>query len=281
MSGGGLERRLVLSCLLAGVLAGLAAFAFARIVGEPLIARAIDYESARAAAEQALAHATGHDHGGEVVSRELQSGWGLGLGLVAYAAALGGIFAVVFAVSLGRWRTLGPRALALLLAGAGFVSINVVPALRYPAVPPGASLESTTRARGGVQLLALIASVALMVLAVWCGRQLAQRWTTILGWIGGATLWAAGVTALVLLLPTPGELSGNSRAAEAPPALRDPSGAVVFPGFPADLLADFRAYSLASHFLIWLVLGVVFGLLADRMFSRSRSAPTLDGVLSG
>jgi predicted cobalt transporter CbtA len=281
MGGGGMERRLVLSGLVAGVIAGLAAFAYARIVGEPLIVRAIDYEAARSVAEQTLASETGHDHDTEIVSRGVQSGWGLALGLVAYAAALGGIFAVVFAVCLGRWRNLGFRWLAILLAGAGFISVNVVPALKYPAVPPGASLASTTRERGGVHLLLLIASVVLLVLAVWCGRHLASRRTATAGWISGAALWAAGVAALMVLFPSPGELSASQRASEAPLALTDRSGAVVFPAYPTDLLTDFRLYSLGSHLLIWLILGVTFGLLVDRLLRRSSSAPTLDGVLSG
>jgi predicted cobalt transporter CbtA len=277
-----MERRLVLRGLLAGLVAGLVAFIYARIVGEPLIAQAIDYESGRAAAAEALTHsAAGHSHGEEeIVSRGVQSGWGLAAGVIGYAVALGGIFSVVYAACLGRFQQWSPRVLALVLAGAGFVAINLVPFLRYPANPPAVSLEETARPRGGYYLLLVIASIAMLVLAVWIGRRVADRSTTVNGAVVGFGAWAFLTVLALLVFPSTGSMSGSGRAAETPLPLLDETGAIVFPGFPADLLYDFRLYSLGVHLLMWTVLGVVFGLLAERLLSHRPSTRTIDDVFS-
>jgi len=108
---------LLLRGMLVGVLAGLLAFGFARIFGEPQVDRAI-------ALEGALGHS--HDHGGhdhaaapaaepeepELVSRETQAGLGLLTGAVVYGAAVGGLFALVFAFAYGRVGRLDARATA-------------------------------------------------------------------------------------------------------------------------------------------------------------------------
>ncbi len=43
-------------------------------------------------------------------------------------------------------------------------------------------------------------------------------------------------------------------------------GQIVYPGFDADVLWKFRWYSLLNQTLIWLVIGLVFGALVDRLF---------------
>jgi thiamine transporter ThiT len=49
-----MEKKLILRGTLAGAVAGLLAFLFARIFAEPQIQKAIDYESARDAAQALL-----------------------------------------------------------------------------------------------------------------------------------------------------------------------------------------------------------------------------------
>lgn len=277
-----MERRLVLNGLLAGLVAGLVAFVYARIVGEPLISQAIDYESGRAAAEEALSHAAGgHSHGGEeIVSRGVQAGWGLAAGMIGYGVALGGIFSVVYAACLGKFQRVSPRVLALMLASAGFVAVSLVPFLKYPANPPAVSLDETTGPRSAYYLLLVIASIALMVLAVWLGRRVVNRSSTINGVVAGFVGWALLTAMTLLVFPTIGSMSGSGRAAETPLPLLDETGAIVFPGFSADLLYDFRLYSLGIHFLMWAVLGIAFGVLAERLFANHRDTKTLEDVLS-
>lgn len=277
-----MERRLVLSGLLAGLLAGLAAFAYARLVGEPLIDHAIDYESGRAAAEAALAHAGSATHadGEEIVARGVQAGWGLAFGLIGYAVALGAVFSVVYAACLGRVARMSPQVLALLMAGAGFVSLNVVPFLKYPPNPPAVSLEESARPRGGYYLLLVIASVALLVVSVWVGRRVAQRSSTLNGVLAGAGTWTLGVIITTLAFPSPGSMTGLGRAAETPQPLRAADGTIVFPGFPADLLYDFRLYSFGVHVILWGVLGVGFGFLVKRALAGREAPRNLEDVFS-
>lgn len=277
-----MERRLVLSGLLAGLLAGLVAFAYARLIGEPLIDRAIDYESGRAAAEAAIARTTDSHHAGtgEVVSRGIQAGWGLAFGLIGYAVALGAVFSVVYAVCLGRVGRMAPQLLGLLLAGAGFVSLHLVPFLKYPPNPPGVSLEESARPRGGFYLLLVIASVALLVLAVWVGRRLANRFDTVNAVLAGGGAWVLGVFLALVAFPSPGSMTGLGRDAETPQPLRDSDGTIVFPGFPADLLYDFRLYSIGVHVIVWSVLGIAFGFLVKRVLGGREAPRNLEDVFS-
>ncbi len=94
-------------------------------------------------------------------------------------------------------------------------------------------------------------SLLSLVGAIWLGQRFAQRvgnWT--------ATLLAAGafivaVAIVMLILPSLGHLSANvseygSVATETPLPLHDKSGAIVYPGFPADDLYLFRLYSVPT-----------------------------------
>ena len=96
----GLVRALLTRGMLAGLVAGVAAFAFATVVGEPWVREAIAYEETASAADE---H---HDVGGTVVSRTVQSTAGLLTGTAVAGVALGGLFALVYAFALGR---VGPR----------------------------------------------------------------------------------------------------------------------------------------------------------------------------
>src|SRR4051812_49373221 len=121
--------KLLLRGMIVGLIAGLFAFAFARVHGEPQVDRAIAFE------EQA-AQAAGEAPKPEPVDRSTQAGIGLATGVLVYGAALGGLFALVFSFAYGRLGSLGPRGTAALLALLGFLALVVVPGLKYPASPP-------------------------------------------------------------------------------------------------------------------------------------------------
>jgi hypothetical protein len=120
---------LLLRGLLAGLLAGLFAAGFSFLAGEPSIERAIASETARepAAAQPSMP---------EIVSRSVQRGAGLLTAYIVYGAAIGGLFSLVFALAYGRVKGFDPKALSALLAFAGFVTLVLVPELKYPANPP-------------------------------------------------------------------------------------------------------------------------------------------------
>lgn len=268
-----MERALILRGLIAGALGGLLAFVFARIFAEPLIDRAIAYEDGRGAAQDALDRAAGFEipvtEGGAVVTRAVQANLGLGVGMVLFGLAMGALFAVAYALCLGRTGMIRPRPLALLLAAAGFVTVFLVPFLKYPANPPAVGTDSTVRDRAGLFLLLLVVAVFAAVLATVIGQRLRPRcgtWNAALLAGGG---FVAVVAVVMLALPPLGHLdanavAGSERASETPRPLLDADGTIVYPGFPADVLAEFRIYSVGAQLLFWSALALVFAPLAER-----------------
>jgi predicted cobalt transporter CbtA len=267
------EKRIVLRGLLVGAVGGVLAFVFTRIFAEPLIQRAIDYESAREQAQDALDTAAGRPvgaGGADIVSRAVQANFGLGLGVIAFGAAMGVLFAVAYTICLGRVGNLRPRTLSVLVAVFGFLGLFLVPFVKYPANPPAIGHEETIRQRSALYMIMVLASVGLLILAVVLGQRLKSR----LGnW--NATLVAAGAFVVVIgvlmaVLPPLGHLSFNvenygRQATETPLPLTDPSGTIVFPGFPADVLFQFRLYAVAAQAILWAVIGLGFAPLAERL----------------
>ena len=274
-----MEKRIIWRGILAGAIGGLLAFLFARVFAEPQIQQAIDYESARDAAQQTIDKAAGlpvESEGMEVFSRAVQANIGIGVALILFGAAMGGLFAVAYMLYLGRSGRLRPRTLALLVAGGGFLGMYLVPFLKYPANPPAIGHADTIQLRSSFYLLMVAASVLFLVLTVWLGKRLQPRFGT---W--NATLIAAGVfiaaTAVVMLvLPSFGDLPANKsyhQATETPAPLTDATGKIVFPGFPADLLFNFRLYSIGAQLVLWGALGLVFAPLAERLLGEPRTRP--------
>jgi Probable cobalt transporter subunit (CbtA) len=144
---------LLLRGMLVGVFAGLLAFGFARIFGEPQVDRAIAFE-------EQMDQAKGEAPEPELVSRETQAGLGLFTGVIVYCAAVGGLFSLVFAFVFGRVGRLGARATAALLALGGFVAIVLVPDLKYPANPPSVGNPETIGLRTELFFVMLVISVA-------------------------------------------------------------------------------------------------------------------------
>ncbi|WP_067510038.1 CbtA family protein [Actinoplanes sp. TFC3] len=275
-----MEKQIIGRGILAGALGGVLAFGFARIFAEPQIQQAIDYESGRDAAQQALDKAAGlpvEPEGMEVFSRAVQANIGIGAGIIFFGAAMGALFAVAYALYLGRAGQIRPRTLALLVAGGGFMGMYLVPFVKYPANPPAIGHEDTIQQRSSFYLLMVAASVLFLILAVWLGKRLQPRFGT---W--NATLIAGGVfivaTAIVMLaLPQFGELATNRQlhqATETPAPLTDASGKIVFPDFPADLLFTFRLYSVGAQLILWATIGLVFAPLAERLLGGAPARRT-------
>jgi hypothetical protein len=264
-----MEKQIIWRGLLAGALAGVLSFIFSRIFIEPAIDSAIGYEDGIGGAREALAGAAaGHDHGGaqggfEGFTRAVQMNIGMGLGVLLFSVAIGAIFAVVFAVAYGRVGDVSARLLSLYVAGGMLVSLFIVPALKYPPSPPALSLDETIRQRTMLYLLMVVLSAVLFVAAVYLGRRLNEK----LG-VWNATLVAAGsyivASAIVMLvLPT---------VDETPGPLLDDAGTIVYEGFPADLLYDFRLYSLGNQVVIYATIGLAFGVMAAKLLGEKRRA---------
>jgi hypothetical protein len=270
------EKKLILRGVLSGAVAGLIAFVFARIFAEPQIQKAIDYEAGRDAAQAALDKAAGLTVGpeeAEVFSRHVQADIGLGIGIVLFGVAMGALVAVVYTLCVGRVGNVRPRQLAVLVAGAGFLGFCLVPFLKYPANPPAIGNHDTIQIRGTLYLVMVACSIALLALAVWGGQKLRPRFGT---W--NATLLAAGgfvvaIGVVMLLLPSLGDLPANREmfrgaGTETPQPMTDPAGRIVYPGFPADVLAQFRLYAVGAQLVMWTALGLLFAPMAARLVER-------------
>jgi len=246
--------------MLAGLLAGVLAFAFARLIGEPSINQAIAFESY---VEYTLHH---EQPGMEVVSRPLQSTAGLATGTLIFGVGMGGIFALVFSAAYGRMSALRARGTAALLGCLGFVAVFLAPFLKYPANPPAIGDPVTLRARTFLYLVMIALSVTAMVLAVSLRQPLATRFGA---W--NATLAvAAGYLVLVAIcwLAMPGV---NEVPQVAVPGV---VGQVTGDGvsFPATVLWDFRVASVGLQAVIWASLSLTFGPMAERLLEGQAEA---------
>jgi predicted cobalt transporter CbtA len=246
------EKRLIGRGLLAGAIGAVLAFVFARLCAEPVIGRAIAFEDGRTDAENA--HGV-HEHGAELFSRGVQSNAGLGFGVLIFGVAMGALFGVVFCVVLPHAGSAAPQSLSLLLAAAAFVAVYLVPFVKYPPNPPAVGQSDTIGARTGWYLATVLASVVLTIAAVWLARGLTVRFGAWKGRLLAAGAYVAAVGVVLMLLPS---------TDETPQPVRDASGAVVYPGFPADVLYEFRLLALATQLVLWATIGLVFATLVRR-----------------
>ncbi len=233
--------------MLAGFLAACLAALFALAFAEPQVDLSIARETAHAA------HA-GMPAGEEIFSRATQKGAGLFTAMALYGAAVGGIFALIFAYAHGRvgrrGEPLESRPLALMLAAMAFVVVALVPALKYPPTPPAVGLHETVAFRTvaffGMTGLSLLAAVA----GGWIRRRLLPRVDEFDALVGGMLGYAVIVAAGQMLLPAIDEVPAD---------------------FPATLLWRFRLAALGSQSVLWLALGLIFGWLAARRLHMHRA----------
>jgi hypothetical protein len=232
--------------MLVGALAGILIFAFAHTFGEPLVDRAIAFE------EQA-AQAAGETPEPEIVSRATQAGLGLFTGIMVYATAVGGLFALVFAFVYGRVSPFGARGTAALLAIAAFIAISLVPDIKYPANPPAVGNPDTIGARTELFFVMIVASVAAMVVAVSLARRLAMRYGSWNGVIFAGIAYIVFIGLVQYLLPAINEVPEQ---------------------FSAIVLWRFRITSLGMHAILWTTLGLAFGAWAERDLPQVRYGRT-------
>jgi predicted cobalt transporter CbtA len=247
--------------MLVGIVAGLLAFGFAKLFGEPQINLAIVFETQmeRAKAQGAevapaetpkgmnmpmggMTMSNAEAAEPELVSREVQASIGLFTGLMVYSAAIGGLFALVFAFAYGRVGRLGPRATAALLAVAGYLAVVLVPALKYPPNPPSIGEPGTIGYRTVLFFVMLVISISALTLTVALGRRLVSiygRWNAAL--IGGAAFIAI-VAVAQFSLPEINEVPDQ---------------------FSAVVLWRFRIASLGTQAAMWGTIGLLFGALTE------------------
>jgi predicted cobalt transporter CbtA len=240
---------LLLRGMLVGVIAGLLAFGFARVFGEPEIERAISFEESKAAAPHTHGDGRTHSHAKaeaaepELVSRGTQAGLGLLTGAVVYGAAVGGLFALAFAFAYGRIGRVGPRATAALLALGAYLAVVLVPAIKYPASPPAVGSAETIGSRTALFFLMILISVLALALAVTLARRLAAQFGTWNAAIMAGLAFTVVIVAVQYGLPAVNEVPEQ---------------------FPAAVLWRFRIASLGMHAVMWAAIGLLFGALTER-----------------
>ena len=225
-------RRILLTALIAGSLAGLFAAALQHVKLIPLIAAAEAYEHAAEHAQTASGDGH-HDHAAAAWQPTT------GFERTAYtivADLLAGIgFALMLSAGLALARAAGypiDAGRGLLWGAAGFAVFALAPAAGLPPELPGMEAAALP-ARQAWWLLTATATAIGLVLMVFTGRPSFR--------IAGA---------IVLALP---HLIG-------PPAAPHAGGAV-----PAELAASFVAASLSAAALFWLLLGGLSGWLYRRL----------------
>ncbi|MET9953674.1 CbtA family protein [Streptomyces sp. NPDC006339] len=237
-------RALLVRGMLAGLCAGLVAFVFAYLVGEGPVEAAIAFEEAGAA----------HEMGGEeLVSRTVQSTAGLATGVLVFGVAVGGIAALAFCFALGRIGRFGARATSGLVALGAFLTLYLVPILKYPANPPAVGDPDTLDQRTALYFLMIALTVLLGIAAVLLGRHLGPRWGN----------WNASIAA-----------TAGFVAATAVAMVFLPAGDNVPKGFPATDLWEFRMASLGIQALLWATFGLLFGYLAERVVTPQPTTMT-------
>ena len=235
-------RALLVRGMLAGAVAGLLAFGFAFVFGEPQVDLAIGFEAH-------MHHMAGEAAEPELVSRVVQGTIGLLVGVIVYSCALGGIFALAFAYVYGRIGALGPRGTAAVLAVAGFVTLILVPQIKYPANPPSIGEPDTIGIRTALYFTMIALSVIAAVAATSTGKQFARRLGVWNSAFAAGAAYLAVVVAAMLILPPVNEVPAD---------------------FSATTLWNFRLASLGIEAVLWAALGLTFGFLAERQLVPTR-----------
>jgi len=254
-------RTFLIHGLIAGFLAGCAAFLVGFAVGEPNVDAAIAIEEAGSAGVHTHSNAEAEsDPAGsaevEVVSRSTQSTWGLLTATLAVGTALGGVVALVAAGAMGRLGRLSPGQSTALVCAIGLVSFSVVPFLKYPATPPAVGNPDTIGSRTGLYFGFLALSVAAAVV----GTLLARRvWPSIGAYAASV---AGGLTYVVVV----------GVAAAVLPVVAEAGD------FPATTLWSFRVSSLLTLVSLWTTLGVVLTGLVLRAHQRQVTIATREAA---
>jgi predicted cobalt transporter CbtA len=231
-------RALLVRGMLVGIVAGLLSFVFLKIYGEPQVDIAVAFET-QVEASKAAAGARSIQAGPELVSRQVQAGLGLFTAVMVYSVAFGGLFGLGFAFAYRRVPgAVTPQGVSLLLAAAGFVSVYLVPNLKYPANPPSVGEPDTIGTRTALYFAMMAISVAAMIGGFSLKRVLVHRfgdWNSTLAVIA---YYVVIVSIAGLLLPVVNEVPVQ---------------------FPAVVLWKFRVASIGAQFIMWATLGLLFG----------------------
>jgi len=242
--------------LLAGVLVGIALGVYVLVVVEPVITDAIALEERLGDGHTHAASDAAHTHGDDaLVSRRGQLVGGF-VASVALGVIVAGVFGTIFAAVRHRLPGRNDFHRSLWLGTVGFVSVALIPGLKYPANPPAVGDAATVGERS-VQWLSLV--VVSMIAVFFLGRLSVALRSRIDDASRCCVVAVASVGvfgALLVLYPsTPDSIS---------------------PSAPAALVWDFRLRSLGSLALLWAGIGAGFGLFMNSLTQRATTTVAAD-----
>ncbi|CAN5667114.1 CbtA family protein [soil metagenome] len=249
-------RAFLIRGLLAGLLAGLVSFAVGYVVGEPPVNQAIALEEAvpMPAADGHHGHAEGavaeHSHGADAaVSRADQSTWGLLTGTVTIGVTIGGLLALAAAGAMGRMGRLSPAGSTLVVGAIGYVSVALLPFLKYPATPPAVGDGETIGQRTILYFVFLLVSVIAAAACTVLAGKFTAPWGAQNAALVGVGTYLALVVLAGLVMPTVNEVGD----------------------FPADVLWDFRIASLITLTTLWATVTIALSALINRLHGQHRA----------
>jgi hypothetical protein len=245
-------RGLLVRGMLCGLVAGLLGAVVAKLLGEGAVGKAIFFEEQRT-------KALGEAPDPEVFSRTVQNTVGLLTGMVAFGVAVGGLYALAYAIAQGRLGHARARTTAAIVAAAAFAGLYLIPVMKYPANPPSVGNPDTIGHRTALYFTMMVISVVVVVSAIVATRQLTPR----LGaWNAAIASVVAGVVVLAIVY-------------EVLPGVHE-----VPQGFPAETLWKFRIASIAIQLTVWATIGLTFGALTERSLrepaGRTRDRAAVD-----
>jgi predicted cobalt transporter CbtA len=229
----------------AGLVGGVAAAAVLWMFVEPVLDRAIALERAGAGG-----HAHAHESG-EAVTR-LQQQIGGTLTVIIVSVLLGVAFTVVYARSRHRLPGANEVVRSVSLGALAFFVLALAPAILVPANPPGVGDPGTVNTRTLTYLFAILLGV-IVVGATFAVHARLQERTATKATLRAWTVVVAATLAAAMLLLAP-------RVTEQTPA-----------SVSSDLLWHFRSASLLQLAVMWLVMGLILGLLEQRAERSSRA----------
>jgi predicted cobalt transporter CbtA len=220
--------------LISGAVAGTILGVINQIVVEPYIERAIEIETQNAI------------QGGEMINpiefaayRFWQKGGEIAAGTIL-GLSIGSLFGIVFAYGRGSAPGSSNVKKALFIAGIMWLALFLVPALKYPANPPAVGDPETIYLRQGLYLAFLaISGFSALGLALLYRR---------VGVLRAKKVIIPAVYAAIM-----------AGAYFAMPANSDQISA------PMDLVIGFRIVSALTITIFWGLLGVIFGMLWDKL----------------
>ena len=235
-------KRLLLTSVIIGAIAGLLVGGFHNLFTVPVMERAIVLEEQRSA--EAMPAPAGEEGPSTDVSLGVQR-IGMALGTMIYGAILGLVFAAGFVIlqrTAPRWPIIW---VAITIGALGFWSISLFPFIKYPLNPPGVGDEGTLLARQFGQTLFIIISAVAVAVVIDMVRRVNLQFSEFSArrtWYG-VSLIAYAVLAVIMVFAFPG----------------NPDPVPV----PIDLLELFRALTVAGQFLVWVLLsaGVALALM--------------------